>query len=516
MFLARCMTRRREIIIRLALGSSRFRIIRQLVVEGLLLSMAGGILGVILALWSIRIPIQVFEQWTGGEGTIPTELDWRLLLAGMSLCIISTLVFCLGPAWRLTKAGALSPLRESVASTASIHTWWRKVMITAQVTLAFVLVTCAGLFVQSARAAAQANPGFALDRGLLIELALKQQQGPEIYQRILTRLRSLPGVRSVSLASTVSFGDAYISGTYQRADMSPLGEGVFITARSNVIGADYFKSLGVPLLRGREFTFTEEQSNKSPRVALIDEILAQSLWPEENPIGQYLRAGDNITHNLQVVGLVPHLRDSIIETQANAHVYLPFGQHYDSHMFVYTQLSDSIAPVSLRAFKKVIRRELQAMDPALPIRGIRTWKEHIERFSFQFLTIKLGAKLFATLGFLALGLAAVGLYGIKSYWVSQRTREIGIRMALGATERRVTCGVLREGLMLILTGLGIGLFLTWICTRFLESILCEVSGTDPMVLLTTMIVLAAAILMASLIPAWRAAKIDPMEALRCE
>jgi len=509
MFLARGIARRREITIRLALGSSRNGIIRQMAIEGLLLSLIGGAIGTALALWSIRIPVQYFEQWTWGEGTIPIALDGRLVLVGLGLCVLCTLLFSLIPALRLTATRYVANLTESSSNTTVTQTWWRKALISAQIALAFVLVTCAGLFVQSACAAAQSTPGFDLHRGLLIELSTKQAKHTT-FGDILAQLRSTPGIQTASMTCTPPYR-AFGLSTYQRQ-----GQFRSLEVRQATLGADFFKSLGVPLCCGREFTLAEEQSNDGPRVALIDQVLAQQLWPDESPLGQFLQPGNKTNPSLQVVGVVPHLRDALIETQVHGQVYLPFGHHPETTMFVSTLLFDPTTPLTLQTMKKHLQKELIALDPDLSIRTIHTWPEHIERYSFHALTIKLGAKLFATFGFLALGLAAVGLYGVKSYDVSQRTREIGIRMALGATKANITRHFLREGLLLTLFGLGIGLLLTRIGMRFLESLLFEIKGTDPIVLVSTTIVLAVAVLLASLLPAWRAAKIDPMEALRYE
>ncbi|MHC4517619.1 MAG: ABC transporter permease [Planctomycetota bacterium] len=522
MFLARGLGRRREIGIRLALGSSRRRIVQQLLTEGGVLSVLGGVAGVILALWMSQILVQSLERMTGGEGTIPIGLDARILGATAVLCLLSTLLFALGPAWRLSRVSAIAELKESMGSAPPRRTLGRQSLVAAQIALAFVLVTCAGLFVRSAGNAMRTDPGFALEQGLIAELDLRflhrdQQRGAELYRVILDRLRGMPGVETVSLAWSVPFDNTETGSVYQRADVpagTPKGA-VSSYVNVNVIGADYFKALDVNLLRGREFNHNEEQLADGPRVAVIDDLLAQRLWPGEDPTGQYLRSGGDRESALQIVGVVPYLRENIIERRTNPHVYLPFGQHYRSDMHVHLRLRDDVTEASQVSLISMIRRELRALDPALPVLSIRTWDQHRVN-SMEFWAMRMGARLFAALGLSALILAAVGLFGVKSYLAAQRTREIGIRMALGATRNEVIFQVLREGLALVLVGLGMGMLLAFISTRFLQRLLFEVGGTDPLVLAAAALTLATTILLASFLPARRAVKVKPMDALRYE
>jgi predicted permease len=522
MFLARGLSRRREIGIRLALGSSRRRIVQQLLTEGCVLSVLGGAAGLVLALWMGQVLVRSLERMTGGEGTIPVVLDWRILGGAAVLCLLSTFFFALGPAWRLSCVGAIADLRESMGSASARRTWGRQSLVAAQIALAFVLVTCAGLFVRSAGNAMRTDPGFALERGLIAELDLgfvyrDKQRGVELYRLILDRLRDLPGIQAASFAWTVPFDNTETGSVYQRGDVPANAptEAMSTFANVNVIGADYFRTLSVTLLRGRGFNQKEEQLADGPRVVVIDDLLAERLWPGEDPVGRYLQSGGGRENAMQIVGVVPYLREDIMERRASPHVYLPFGQHYRSNMHVHLRLQDEVTQAAQAGLVSMVRRELRALDPALPILSIRTWDQHRAN-SMQFWLMRIGARLFAALGLSALALAAIGLFGVKSYLVAQRTREIGIRMALGATTREVIFQVLREGLVLALVGLGAGALLACVSTRFLQRLLFEVGGTDPLVLVAAALVLAAAILLASLLPARRAAKVDPMRALRCE
>ncbi len=524
------MRRQQELAIRFALGAGRTRIIRQFAAEGLLLSLLGGAAGVLLALWSSRFLVRSLEQFTGGEATIPVELDGRLLGMVAGLCVFSTLLFSVIPACRLSGTCIIAYRKGSTASAGGGREWWRDSLVAAQTAMAFVLVTTAGLFVRSAWQASHADPGFALERGLLVEIdpglmRYDQQRSRETYRALLERLRETPGVRTVSLGRTVPFGDPYMARRYRRADsppspsgnVGPFAEPTSHDARYNIIGCDYFQALGVPLLRGREFTLLEEQSAQGPRVAIIDELTARRLWPGEDPVGRYLQQeGDSKANAMQVVGVVPHLCDAIAEPEPNPHVYVPSGQHFSSDMTVHVRLDGAPGRAAEAAMKRVILRELKAIEPSLPILGIRTWREHVSEFSMQYWTIHMGAKIFASLGLMALLLAAAGLFAIKSFLVAQRTREIGVRMALGATRRRVLREVMCEGSIVVLSGLGAGALLSWAGTRFLKTLLLGVSPADVVLYIAAASVLMTAVLLASYLPARRATRVDPMVALRCE
>jgi len=517
MFLARGVERQQEMAVCHALGCSRARILQQLLVEGLVISLLGGTVGLLLATHAGSLLGGALNRVSGGAVIVPMTVDWRLLTVTLGLCVSSALVFSLGPAWRLLQTNTMTDMRVSMGSTGRGVRLSRSVLMVGQIALTFVLICVAGLFVTSAWKAARTNPGFSLEQGLLAELDLRyagynQEQGQASYRRILARMRDMPGIQAASLGTVVPFGDPYMESSYQRID-GDTGHRA-MPARVNSIGADYFRALDMPLLRGREFTLQEEGFSGSTPVVIIDEVLAQALWPHENPIGQYLMEGNDRENAMQVIGVVPHIRDTIIEAQAHAHVYVPFGRHYNSCMYVHLRLDDMHTTSS--AMIPIVRQALQSIDPGLPVLGVRTWHQHIGHFSSQSWAMRLGASLFAVLGIVALILAWVGIFGVRSYQVAQGTREIGIRMALGATEKTVLWHILRQSMGVTVTGLGVGLLLTWGCTRFIRSLLFEVQTTEPIVLLAAMSILITAIMLASLLPARRAAKVDPMEALRYE
>jgi len=517
MFLARGVERQQEMAVCHALGCSRARILQQVWVEGLMISLLGGMVGLLLATHTGSLLGSALNRVSGGAVIVPMTVDWRLLTVTLGLCVLSALVFSLGPLWRLLQTNTMTDMRASMGSAGRGFGRSRSVLMAGQIALTFVLMAVAGLFVTSAWKATRTNPGFSLEQGLLAELDLRnagynQQQGQAAYRRILARMRGLPGIQAASLGTVVPFGDPYMESTYQRMD-GDTGHRA-MPARVNSIGADYFRTLDMPILRGREFSLQEEGFSGNTPVAIIDDVLAQALWPHENPIGQYLMEGPDRANAMQVVGVVPHIRDAIIEAQAHAHVYVPFGRHYNSCMYVHLRLDDMETTSS--AMMPIVRQTLQGIDPGLPVLGVRTWHQHIGRFSSQSWAIRVGASLFAALGIVALILAWVGIYGVRSYQVAQGTREIGIRVALGATEKKVLWHILRQSMGVTAAGLGLGLLLTWACTHFIRSLLFEVQSTEPIVLLTAMLTLVTAIMLASLLPARRAAKVDPMEALRYE
>jgi len=288
------------------------------------------------------------------------------------------------------------------------------------------------------------------------------------------------------------------------------------SARSNVVGNEYVDALGVDLLRGRAFTRAEIESDAGEPVVIIDELLAADLWPEQDPIGRRVAFGreptDQNRTEFEVVGVVATVRDDLFPAQPGAHVYQPFGQAFQSGMNVHlrTAATDLAA---LEDLLRTVRGEIRAVDSQLPVITLRTLRGHLDE-SFSLWMVKLGATIFSTFGGLALFLAVVGIYGVKAYVVAQRTREIGIRKALGATARNTLGLILRESMAVTVVGLGIGLLLSFFVARLLGSLLYEVSATDPATFLVAPLLLAVAAFAATFIPARRAAAVEPIDALR--
>ena len=535
MLLARGAARRKEMAIRLSLGGSRGRIVRQLLTEGFLLSLIGGAAGLLLSYWATsllvtslapKIPFMVI--------VFDAHPDVRVLAATLGFCLLSTLFFGLGPAWRLARADLTSDLKEQAGDdlhgkvSRSLFAP-RSLLVVGQIALSLALLTAAGLFTRGAINAARANPGFSLDHGILVETdaslaGCDEARGRQVYLNAVERLRAIPGVEAVSFAYVVPFGlfsdgrEVEKAGAGGGSDADKDAKVKPVSAGFNVVATDYFKTLGLPLLRGREFDRLEVESTSAPRVAIIDEPLANKLWPGENPVGRPIQFGGGKREDepkvMEVVGVVAGVRNEVGEKVPQPHVYVPFGQEYRSGMNLHLKLAH-LDPKAEVAMLKTVRDTIRSVDPQLAVLSIQTLRRfHDEGLMLWF--VRTGARLFAVFGALALFLAVVGVYGVKAYVVARRTREIGIRMALGATTRDVLWMVLRDGFTLAGAGLGIGLLLAVAVGLLLRSMLYEVRAVDPLTFTLAPLCLGAAAMLACYLPARRAARIHPMTALRCE
>ncbi|HLK17876.1 MAG TPA: ABC transporter permease [Bryobacteraceae bacterium] len=529
MMLARGSARRKEIAIRLALGGARKTIVRQLFTESFLLALVGGAAGLIVAYWSTTALMRTLPR------LIPVDLfysgtpDVRILAATMGFCLFGALLFGLGPAWNLSRPNLTLNLKdgenEEIASGKRSRLFSRRnVLVMSQVALSLVLLTSAGLFVRSAQRAANVEPGFRLDNGMIVEVdpsmaGYDEARGRQILQTLTERLRGIPGVQSVSLAGTVPFGMVSLGRSVQRSSdaapsaADPSAKGTVLSMGFNIIGPDYFKTLGVPMLRGRAFTAAD---TKTP-VVILDKTAAQKLWPNQDAVGKHVRmiTGEGTkTQDAEVVGVASNIQASIFGGESEARLYVPFGQEYQADMHVHLKTGVQTKEAEAQMLE-TIRREIRAMDNRLPILTLKTLHEHLDS-SAELWIVRTGATLFSLFGSVALILAMVGLYGVRAYTVARRTREIGIRMALGANAMDTLRMILREGLVVTLIGAGVGLALSAALGKVLAGFLYKVSGADPVVFTAAPILLAAISLLACYLPARRAARVDPMVALRYE
>jgi predicted permease len=535
MLLARGAARRKEFAIRIAIGGGRARILSQLLTEGLLLSLLGGVAGLVIAYWANNLLATSMNQLLvmsnmSMDIIFHAAPDHRVLLATMLFCVLGTLLFGLGPAWKQSRPNVMMDLKEQVGeSQDNIRRRGlfarRNLLVVSQIALSLVLLTAAGLFVRGAYKAANVDPGFALDNGLILEVdpslvGYDEPRCKEMYQRLLRRLRNIPGIEAAGLAATVPFGNVSNGRSVRRADQLPVatdnGEQEFDTvgASYNVIGDDYFRALGVPMMRGRDFTPSETESAGGPKVVIIDELLARRLWPDEDPLGRLVGFGRNPSDqgadDMEVVGIVPTLIDDLFDPEPQPHVYVPYGQNFQTGMHIHLRTNtDETATL------QVARREVRTIDEQLPILKLKTLETHMAASASLWL-FRIGANIFGVFGGLALFLAVVGIYGVKAYTVAQRTREIGIRMALGASTKSTVWLILREGLNLTLAGIALGLLLAAGVARLLSSLLYEVSALDPFAFTIAPLVLAAVSLVATYIPARRAAQVNLIAALRHE
>ena len=553
MLLARGTARRKEIAIRLALGGSRSRIVRQLLTEGLVLSLLGGAGGLVLGLWSSDLLVTSLGKM------LPLDIVWlggpnpAILAATFGFCVLGTLGFALGPALKLSRSAVVADLKEQPGEDVVRRGWKfmpRNPLVVIQIAFSLALLTAAALFIRGAAKAASVNTGLKPGASFIVETdaslaGYEPKRAQDLYRSLQERLAALPGVEHASVTATIPFGMISLSKNVQRAglqvapDAKPAtaAEGLAFNAAWNSVGGDYFNTVGLPILRGRAFNEAEATQAGGVAVAIIDEVLAKKLWPEGDALGQRVQfAGDNaprakgsdsrvgMTEDLsgsikpgetiEVVGVVPATRQALFESEPNGAIYVPFGRGFQSNISFLVRFH-SLAPGSETGTADLLRRTVREVDSALPILSLKTFAQHLES-NFQLWIVRAGAAMFSVFGALALGLAVVGLYGVKAYSVARRTREIGIRMALGAQRGAVLRMFLREGSVMLICGIGLGLLLAAGTGKILSGLLYEVGALDPIAFISAPTLLATAALIATWLPARRATRISPMAALRTE
>jgi len=523
MMLARGAARGKEIAIRLAIGGSRGDILRQLFMEGLVLALLGGAAGLAAAFWSTGALVRSMAMLAPIDLVYSAGPHVRVLLATMAFCVLSTLLFGLGPALRLSRPSLLPALKdgpaEDLAGGKPRRLFARRnLLVMSQIALSLMLLTAAGLFVRSSLAVAHVEPGFRIDHGVRVEVdpslaGYDEARGRQIYRALLARLRSMPGVESASVAATVPFGMMSMGRAIQRTGDTPK-----VACQSNIVGADYFLTLGIPLVRGRSFSTAETEDPKTPRVVILDNMAAERLWPKGDAVGQHIRLlpedGVSPAQDVEVVGVAANVWENIWGGGLQPHVYVPFGQQYQANMNIHLRIA-AAGPEAEARLLNAVRGEIRNVDAGLPVLTLKTMRGNLES-SFDYWLVATGARMFMIFGGVALLLATIGLYGVRSYTVAMRTREIGIRMALGADARDALRMMLREGLILTTVGVAAGLVLSLALGRLLSSLLYRVSGADPVVLSGAPLLLAAVSLLACYFPARKAAHVDPMTALRHE
>ena len=554
MLLARGAGRRKEFAIRLALGGGRARIVRQLLTEGLVLSFAGGLIGLMLATWSSAILMDSMAALVPVAIFFPGTASPAILAVTLVFCMLSTLFFALGPALKLSCGDVVTDLKEQAGEDLRPRRRWlpRNPLVVAQIALSLGLLTCAGLFVRGAIKAGGADIGFKAEDTIIVEAdaslgGYNKVRARQLYRNVSDRLAALPGVQSASIASTVPFGMIRLNRAIQRAGLHPTkdtkpataAEGLAFDSRWNSVGADYFSTLGLPILRGRAFTKSETDTQGAPDVAIIGETLSRSLWPDGNALGQRIQYADrdadrasgvsgggttgeekdnsarkDYTKTLEIVGIVPDIHASLFGRDNEPAIYVPFAQGFQSNVQFHVRTVANTAGAALALIDSV-RREVREAAPGVPVFKVRTFRQHLEA-SDELWIIRIGATLFSVFGGLALVLAIVGLYGVKSYSVARRTREIGIRMALGAEPGRVQAMILREGLIMILTGATFGLLLALGLGRACSSLLYKVSPMDPLAFALASSLLFVTSMIACYLPARKATRVSPLTALRSE
>ncbi len=498
MLLARATSRSKEIAVRLAVGASRWRIVRQLLCEGFLLALCGGAIGLVLSAWCNDLLLQQLRSLLASINfsfVVKLRPDAVVLSVTFLFCLLATMLFSLGPALKSTKADLVNDLKQQVGEPARVGRFNRffaprHISVMAQIALSLMLLFAAGLFFRGALKAAGLNPGFVAAGDLISEFDFTLDFTNT--RRILRTKDTMPNDPKAPDPSVNSLYTAVTTG--------------------------YFDALGVKLLRGRDFTQGECESKDSRRVAIIDEEMAKKLFPNEDAIGQHVRytqaPKDGAPNDLEIIGIVSKHRHDIQNDSIVCRLFVPLAQGYNGQTYLHVRLNTRDRHVVV-AIMPTLRQALREIDPDLPLLQMTPYVDLMEK-SPNLWIVKLGAMLFGAFGCIALLLAVVGVYGVKAYTVACRTREIGIRMALGAHRKDVFALIMRQGAMQTALAVSVGLLLSLAAGRVLSQILYGVSSTDPFALITSSLMLAAAALLACFLPARRATYVNPITALRTE
>jgi putative ABC transport system permease protein len=512
LLLARAQGREKEIAIRAALGAGRMRIVRQLLTESVLLALVGGALGVLLAFWTLRVLLTLAPT----ESQIPILAEIGIsppvLLFTLGLSLATGIVFGLVPAWTVARADLHESLKEGGRSTESggRHRL-RGALVVSEVALALVLLVGAGLLLRSVHGLLQVSPGFQPEQRLSFYTSLPASSYPDDARRIgffrdlRPRIAALPGVRAAGAIHNVPFSGGNNTRSFRvEGYEAPEGESMPL-CESRIITPGYMQAMGVRLQRGRDFE--ERDTAESPLVALVDEKTVRRFWPNQDPIGKRIGFGSAGAWR-EVVGVVGSVKNAGLEAEGREQIYVPYTQMPQPGMFVVVHTAGLPGSVT-----NAVRAEVKALDPNLPISDVKTMEQRLGD--------SIGVRryaMFLLLGFsfIALLLAAVGIYGVISYSVSQRTHELGVRMALGAQPRDIFRLVVGQGMLLTSVGVGIGLLAAFGVTRLMSSLLFGVSAADPLTFGGVALVLAGVAVLGCYLPARRATRVDPMLALRYE
>ena len=506
LLLVRSFARRQEMTVRLAMGASRGRLLRQLVTEGLLLSVCGAAGGMLVAYWCRHALALLFP---GDVVYLPGQIDGRVLGLTAAICLVITLAVGLVPAFQTRHLALADTLKNEASAVmgARGRAWLRSSLVVLQVTLSFILLVGATLLMQSLRNIRTTSPGFStrvLATWIPLEAAgYKAPRAQTFQDELIQRIRALPGVEVAAYARATPLGYGSFSSTAIAIDGYEPQPNEQPTAEYNEVSADYFATMGIPLRSGREFSRADDEN--APRVAIVNQTMVARYWRGQDPIGQRLQVKGNW---VQVVGVVKDSKYYSMDEAPRPFFYVPLRQYFSIEPDIYIRTTQPLQTV-----QTALIREVRALDPNLAVFEMITLQEQVDRSTSHELV---AVALVALFGGLALLLASIGLYGVMSYSVSQSARELGLRMALGAGASNVLGLVLSRGLLLTTTGLIIGVALALLLTRLLGNLLYQVSPRDPLAFAAAFAVMALASAAACFLPAWRATRTDPMRALRAE
>jgi putative ABC transport system permease protein len=516
--LARAAARQREMAIRAAVGAGRWRLIRQMLTETLLLAFLGGIAGVLLGEWAISASGSFLHSVTTTPNfgyRMDCSFDWKVFTYTLAAVVLAGILVGIWPAFRASRAD-VNALLHQVGRSDSIgagHHRLRGILVVAQLAGSLMLLTVAGLFVRSLGRAENMFLGFDPDHVLTVlldphQVGYDQTRTKTFYRELKDRVGALPGVQSASLASAVPM-EVPASGSSVYVEGHPLASGQQPAAISfNSIDPAYFQTMRVPLLQGR--TFTEADNETARPVALVNQTMARKLWPSEDPIGKRFSIKSATGPFIEVVGVAGDGQYMFVSPEHQPYFYVPLAQNYSS--FRSLQVRSSVSPESLITG---VQQEIRHLEPDLPLIDVRTMDQVVQGLGGLFI-FRLAASLAALMGILGLALAVVGVYGVVSFSVTRRTQEIGIRRALGAERGDILMLVSRQGLRLLIAGVVAGLVVAYGLTRAIAKLLMGVSATDPTTYTLVTVLLSVVTLLAIWIPARRATRVDPMVALRYE
>jgi predicted permease len=518
LLLARASARRKEIAVRLALGAGCFRLVRQLLTESVLLALLGGLSGVLLAVWAIEAlqatppPAGIFSF------NLDFSLDLRVLGFAFALSLVTGIVFGLAPAWQAVRPEILPVLKDEAYATVQGGRRFnlRNTLVVAQVALSLVLLLGAGLFLRSLQRMQSVDPGFDAERILTASLNIDllrytTAQSREFYRQVVERVAGLPGIERASLARVVPISGGgrqtnfFLDGQLETPD-SARNTNNPPTCATNVVGPDYFETMGIALLQGRDFAAQDVEG--SPSVVIINETFAHRYFSGENPVGKRMRVGAPNPTWREIIGVARDSKYRLLSEDPQPFIYQPLAQNHETGMTLLVRTTGD--PLSVAA---AVRNAAHALEKNLPLNDLQPLSTLLESALYP---ARMGAVLLLILGLLALLLAAVGLYGVMAYTVAQRTREIGVRMALGAQTRDVLRLVLKEAMTLVALGLALGWLAGAALARLLSNFLFGISTLDAVTFVTIPVVLTVVALLASYLPARRAARVDPLLALRCD
>jgi predicted permease len=509
LLLARAAQRRREIAIRLSLGASRGRLLRQLLTESLLLSLLGGLAGIMVSLWTSRL-LMLLTPPSDLPIQVQIHIDYRVLLFALALSLVTGIVFGLAPALESSRVSIVTSIKEGSATPGWRWrtAWLRNTLVVSQIALSMVLLVAATLFTQSLDSARRMKLGFQPKNVLLAQLDLfssgyGDDQGRSFYTQLQERIEALPGVRGVTLARRVPLGfGGQASSTIQVEGYSPARDEIVWSCIERV-GRDYFRVMEISMVRGRDINRWDARD--AAPVAVINETLARRYWQGSDPVGRRISyAGRWIT----VVGIAHDSKYRNLSEPPTPYTFLPVQQQYASTVTLFVRTEGDPARMT-----SGVTGIVRAMDPAIPLSAVRTFEAHIGAAAFQ---QRMASVLLVAFGTVALVLAAIGVFGIISYTVTQQTREFGIRIALGARPHDLLWSVIRRGLALAAAGIMIGLPAAWAAARLTRSLLLGVNAADPLTFVGVTLLLSATAVAACVIPARRAAAVDPSVSLRYE